>query len=324
MCAAGGRVAQDFTGLCPEQDLSPLPGSHRLEAVEHSFEESRTLVPAPQAAMMKELAKLQFRAAGLSLPGNWQQPSGETKARQYLDAFKPDELATAPIPMPPALFLAATINKYHTGTAKEISDGFQTYIEGICDAICSAWSQWQSAAVLLGVVINAVTAAGGQVVGPPLAPLIMASAPKSTPQELKYSNAIAQAIGIGWTAYTATIKVPGLPWYPAFAAFPAPVAPPMPNVPMPVVALVQVTVPVSKNVLKGQMIAFLGDPQALHHVELFDGIADAFEKCFLIWQVATMVTNVLGTGPVPTFAPPFVPVGPVVRGVGNMLPGGFA
>jgi hypothetical protein len=36
-----------------------------------------------------------------------------------------------------------------------------------------------------------------------------------------------------------------------------------------------------------------------------------------------MVTNVLGTGPVPTFAPPYVPVGPVVGGVGNMTPGGF-
>jgi hypothetical protein len=36
-----------------------------------------------------------------------------------------------------------------------------------------------------------------------------------------------------------------------------------------------------------------------------------------------MVTNVLGTGPVPTFAPPYVPVGPVVGGVANMTPGGF-
>jgi hypothetical protein len=151
----------------------------------------------------------------------------------------------------------------------------------------------------------------------------MSSAPKATPQELKYSIAVAQAIGIGWASYTATIKVPGLPWYPAFATVPAPVAPPMPNVPMPVISLVQVTVPVSKNVLKGQMIGFLGDPKALHHVELFDGIADAFEKCFQIWQISTLVTNVLGTGPVPSFAPPVAPVGPVVAGVGNMIPGGF-
>ena len=52
-------------------------------------------------------------------------------------------------------------------------------------------------------------------------------------------------------------------------------------------------------------------------------IADAFEKSFNLWKVSTMVTNVMGTGPIPTFAPPYVPVGPVVGGFGTMLPGGF-
>jgi len=32
-----------------------------------------------------------------------------------------------------------------------------------------------------------------------------------------------------------------------------------------------------------------------------------------------MVTNVMGMGPVPAFAPPYVPVGPVVGG--SILPG---
>jgi hypothetical protein len=144
-----------------------------------------------------------------------------------------------------------------------------------------------------------------------------------TPQEAKYSNAIAQVIGTGWLSYTASIRVPGLPWYPAFAAFPGPMAPPTPNVPVPVAALTQVAVSVSKQALKGQMIGALADPEAFHHKELFESVADAFEKCFQIWQTATQVTNVLGTGPIPTFAPPFVPVGPVVGGIGTMTPGGF-
>ena len=58
-----------------------------------------------------------------------------------------------------------------------------------------------------------------------------------------------------------------------------------------------------------------------------DGIVEsvlrAFEQYLQLWKVTTLVTNVLGTGPVPTFAPPFVPVGPVVGGVGTMIPGGF-
>jgi hypothetical protein len=61
----------------------------------------------------------------------------------------------------------------------------------------------------------------------------------------------------------------------------------------------------------------------MYHQELFDAITDAFDKVFTIWQASTMVTNVLGTGPVPTFAPPYVPVGPVMGGVANMTPGGF-
>jgi len=281
-------------------------------------------MPAPQASVMQNLAKLQFRSFAIQLPVEWKEPSGDPAAKQYHDAFDPSELSAVPPAFPPALFIAASKNKYHCDTAQQISDKFSEYIDGICSAICSAWTLWQSAAALTGVMVNAVTAAGGQVVGLPLMPLIMAMAPTTTPQELRYSTAIALAIGNGWLTYTATIKVPGLPWYPAFAAFPAPVAPPMPNLPAPVVALTQVTASISKAALKGQMIGNLGDPTALHHKELFDSIADAFEKCFQLWQVSTMVTNVLGTGPVPSFAPPFVPVGPVVGGVGNMVPGGFA
>lgn len=280
-------------------------------------------MPAPPAAAMKEMAKMQFRSFAIKLPVDWEDPSQPEAARQYADAFQPSERAAVPIPVPPALFLASSANKYHCDTAKEISNKLEGFIDGICEAICSAWSQWQSMATLTGVIINAVTAAGGQAVGPPWGPFILAGAPKSTPQELKYSTAVANAIDAGWTAYQSSIKVPGLPWYPAFAAFPGPVAPPMPNVPVPVIALTQVAAPVSKAQLKSTMIGCLGDPKAAHHAELFDCIADAFEKCFTIWQASTMVTNVLGTGPIPTFAPPFVPVGPVVAGVGNMIPGGF-
>jgi len=270
--------------------------------------------------MMQEMAKLQFKSFAIQLPKDWRQPQG--KAGEHLvQALKPEERMAIPNPM--NLFQCATTIKQHVDTANKISDLFAAYIDGICGAICSAWSQWQSLASLTGVVIMGPVATLGQVVGPPWMPLIMASAPKASPQELRYSTAIAQAIDLGWTAYQASIKVPGLPWYPAFAAFPGPVTPPMPNVPTPLMALTQVPVSVSKMVLKGAMIGNLGDPMALHHMQLFDAIADAFDKCFKVWQASTQVTNVLGFGPVPTFAPPFVPVGPVMGGSGNMTPGGF-
>jgi hypothetical protein len=141
--------------------------------------------------------------------------------------------------------------------------------------------------------------------------------------ELKYSTVIANVIGTAWLTFTATVKLAGLPWYPAFTLMASPIAPPTPNLPCPFATLIQVPVSISAPVLKGQMIMQLADPQAPFSGELFESISDAFEKTYNIWKASTMVTNVLGTGPVPTFAPPIVPAGPVVGGVGTMPPGGF-
>lgn len=278
-------------------------------------------MPAPQASAVQQLARLKFTSFNLKVPKDWKDPSGDPDGDHYGKAFSPSEKATSP-GMPP-LFQPASLNKYHTDTQKMHISKVGAFIDGVCSAICSAWSQWQSTATLVGVVINGPTAAGGQIVGPPWTPLILASAPKATPMEMKYSNVVAQVIGNGWLTFTSTVKVAGMPWYPAFAAVPSPVAPPAPNTPCPFAALVQVPVSISANVLKMQMVGQLGDPNAPFHQELFEAIADAFEKTYNLWKASTMVNNVLGTGPVPTFAPPYVPVGPVVGGVGNMTPGGF-
>ena len=65
------------------------------------------------------------------------------------------------------------------------------------------------------------------------------------------------------------------------------------------------------------------NPKTGKEITVKDSIADAFEKVFQIWQTSTQVTNVMGFGPVPTFAPPVVPMGPVVGGLGTMMPGGL-
>ncbi len=279
-------------------------------------------MPAPQASVVKNLAKLAFKANAIQLPMKWQQPQGAA-GKQYVDAFKPSERAV--VPDPSKLFIPASPNKYHVDTVKGISDKFEKYIDGICDAICSAWSTFQSSGTLVGVIVNALVAAGGQLVGPPLTPLILAQGPKGTANEAKYTKTIATVIGTAWTQWQTAVKVPGLPWYPAFAACPSPVAPPMPNVPMPLMTIGAAGMAAMEaSLLKTQMIGQLGDPQAQHHKELFDSIAQAVGTTFKLWLTSTMVTNVLGTGPVPTFAPPLVPVGPVLGGTANMTPGGLA
>lgn len=278
-------------------------------------------MPAPQSSMLKQLAKLAFKAEAIKLPVDWKQPQGDPAGKHYVDAFKPSERAVPPDPS--KLFIPATPNKYHVDTVSTISGKFEKFIDGVCDAICSAWSTWQSAATMVGVMIMGPVASMGQIVGVPWMPLILASAPKATPNELKYSNVIATVLGTAWLSYTASIKIPGMPLYPAFAAFPSPVAPPMPNLPAPLMALTQVAAGMGDSALSGQMIGQLGDPQAQHHKELFKSISKGVNQVFTIWQASTIFNNILGTGPIPTFAPPYVPVGPVVGGVGTMTPSGI-
>ena len=120
--------------------------------------------------------------------------------------------------------------------------------------------------------------------------------------------------------------VPGLPWYPAFAAFPGPMAPPMPNIPMPLLMcpsamMAEMTV---ASKLKKAMVDNYGDKKALHHEELFDAIATGLTVAFLLWVLSQQIMNVLGKGPIPTFAPPYIPVGPVIGGDNIAVPGHLA
>jgi len=110
--------------------------------------------------------------------------------------------------------------------------------------------------------------------------------------------------------------------YPAFAAFPAPIAPPTPNIPIPLIALSSPgEAGLSPALLKGMMDANFGDPTAQHASDLFAAISNAFSNVFQIFKASTLVLNVLGTGPVPIYAPPFVPAGPVIMGSVIPTPG---
>lgn len=281
-------------------------------------------MPAPPAIMMQTFAKQKFASFNLKVPQNWQDPQGSA-GDHYGRAFKPEEKGTTPAMGAPLLFQAASRNKYHTDTQKMLCSKFGSFIDGICSAVCSAWSQWHSLSTMVGFVVAGPTVSAGQIVGPPLYPLIMASAPKANPSELKYSNVIAQVIGTAWLTYTATIKLAGMPLFPAYSALAVPVAPPMPHMPVPIAQFINVPVSVTMDILKGQKIAMLGDPQAQYAKELFESIAYAFDQCVQKWKtpvpaggLGTSVANliVIATGGTPVSPIPAV-------GTATMPPGGI-
>jgi hypothetical protein len=281
-------------------------------------------MPGWVPAQLKQLSKAAFKAHNQQLPVDWQQPTGDA-GKQYVDAFKPHERFAPPDPS--KLFVPATPNKYHVDTVSKISGQFEAYIDGVCDAICSAVDFWRGLAKFKDLKIMAVSAIGapGCLDGPATKPMILAQAPKASANEAKYSKAIATHFSEAFKKWADKVTVPGLPWYPAFAAFPGPMAPPMPNVPTPLIACPSPMMSeMTPNQLKSGFVNKLGDSKAQHHEILFDALGKGIGAVFTTWLPQQQVMNVMGKGSIPTFAPPYVPVGPVVAGDNLPIPGHLA
>lgn len=134
------------------------------------------------------------------------------------------------------------------------------------------------------------------------------------------SKAIAEgwdkAFKESWELWAKNVMIPGLPFYPAFAAFPGPQVPPMPNVPFPLSALLSagakaMTPPALAKKVQSRMGAAAKTQEAKIAINAF---ATDFGGRFTQCMAGCQLMNVIGSGPVPSFAPPFMPVGPVVGG----------
>lgn len=273
-------------------------------------------MPAPQASMMSQIAIQHFTSLAIRLPQDWTQPTGDA-GHQYVDAFEPPERA---VPVPPLLlFVPASNNKLHVDTCVDLTKKFKRFFEETSKAICQAWQQWQMAAQVTGVMINGPvgTVTPGCLVGPPIGPMAMPPSLKDTPMLSRYSMAVITAFNEAWTTWV--LGFSGMLNYPpTFAMCPMPMHPPCPNISAPIqtVGASPGEAMLQPAVLKMSMVAKLGDPTAAHHKELFESMSEAIKKCFDLWKTSTMVSMVMGTGPVPTFAPPIVPGGPVLAGMG--------
>ncbi len=273
-------------------------------------------MPSIEKTTMADSAKNIFRSKGLSLPEKWTGPGP-----QYDEAFALEE-KQAPANSALNLFGQPTQNQYHADTARTIGENLERFLEGITAAICDAVDKWLKMTFVTGVAINGAVGQllPGCVVGPALMPLIVSSAPKNTTMETRYSAAIAGAVGEGWQTWQGGLA--GTLMYPSFAAFAGPLAPPTTNVPVALMALPSSgESALSPDSLKSRMHALLASPGAQHADALFDAVAKSLNMAFQTFKSATVVQNVLGHGPVPAFAPPFAPAGPVTGGTVIPKPG---
>lgn len=287
-------------------------------------------------SIIKVLGHLKFTANGLKLPTG--KASGSAKGwseKYYRDrATDSDGSPVAPkLPPPLAFFIPAKPGyPHHQKTVNEIGGQYKDFHDTMLDAVKFAHDMWKLQAKFKDLKINALTALGtpGCLDGPELESNIK-NAPmcaSMTGNAAKHRDAIAKGVSQCFKKWQDKVTVPGLPWYPAFVAFPGPQAPPMPNVPMPLITCVSPMM--TEIMMPSSMTSAMDDAldQGLkdkdpekHYHALHDAIATVLALAFTIWLPTQMVQLVMGKGPIPTFAPPFVPVGPVVMGDNLAIPG---
>ena len=273
---------------------------------------------------------------------SWKRP--QDKGQEEADNYKrgvTDSMWGPGIPAADGIvsyFGTQDTHMYHLTSAMTNTAFYKSFIYTMLGATESAFNQWRAT---LNFQPNKTKIFGPSIVG---TPKCLAAKAKFT--ELfdadpghasfaafknykKWKDAVAKGIAKCLDSYIDKLLIPGFPWYPAFAAFPGPSAPPMPNTPWPLIAcpsLGVIDILNPKNIQKAILDAFDGDlKQEINdkfHETVFEAIANACALGFTIWLATQTVSNVMGQGPVPSYAPPYVPVGPVVKGAVVAAPGG--
>ncbi len=270
-------------------------------------------MPAPQATQMAMQIKNLIKAAQNEVPQSYKGDDDFEHNKDY-EEFEPK------VASPANLLKCPGTDKITVETCDEISKKWEEFVDEVCKGICTSWSNWQNAAMFTIGIINAVTCViSPGSLSPPLMSSVMIMA--NTNMSGKPANfalfvkAIATAIDTAWNVWQTGLTVT-LTFPPTFASFPGPLHPPTPCLPMPLASATSAgDAMMKKNILSGLMLANLSGvtPDSLTQM-LFDKFAEGFCMVFDIWKASTQIMNVMGTGPVPSFAPPFVPVGPVVGG----------
>ncbi len=282
--------------------------------------------------LVKIMGNMKFFSHNLKLPVDFKHPQGDPQGKQYGQAFKPADKVAPPKLIPPWFMAAELPNKYYQNAADTIGGNMKDFHDTMVDAVKFSHTMWKLQAKFKDLKVMSVSAIGapGCLDGPELESNI-----KNYPvcaawsgNMAKHRDAVAKGVSKCFKNWQGKVMVPGLPWYPAFAAFPGPMAPPMPNIPVPLIACVsammtEITTPFSlKSEMDSALDGGLKDKDKDKHYEaLHDAIATTLSMAFLIWLSSQMVMLVLGKGPIPTFAPPYVPVGPVVGGDNIGAPG---
>ncbi len=192
------------------------------------------------------------------------------------------------------------------------------FVEAAQDAISKGVDQWASSAGVGGAEVN-----GGTVF----------VAPGTLNSEFTFLPAVQDALfqagapedvaaafaGVSWEGWRGWVTGYNLSLpdaLRAFAAVPGPEAPPTALEPVRMKdgtshGSVGMSAAAQSEALSELLKPRLKEPGAVAAIKRY---ATWYEKSFDDWFQHTTVQNLVASGPVPSYAPPYVPVGPVVRG----------
>ena len=281
---------------------------------------------------IKILADLTFASHQHKMPpaDSWKPPQGDEAQEHYQKGVGQDNWGQG-FPVADGIvsyFATQDMHKYHFDAAKKNTSSYKKFIGTMLDGIQYAFNIWRPTLYFKNIKVNGPCAVGSK--GCLTTTAKFEDIFKSFPGHLQlaqgsffndWRDAVGTGVGKCLKNYIDSVMITGFPWYPAFAAFPGPVAPPMPNIAWPLIAcpapkLTDITVP--DNLKKAMNDAFSSSLKDKIndkiHETVFEAIATAAATGFLIWVSTQMINLVMSTGNIPTFAPPVVPVGPVVNG----------
>ena len=272
----------------------------------------------PSLLLIKPLGNLIFLAEGKQLP------TKEWAEKFYKDRKQvSSDQGNAPQTMPPWFQSPHPGYKYHQDPADTVGKNYKDFHDTMLDAVKNAHDMWRLKAQFKDLQVNSLTALGapGCLDGAALESDIKNMAAGMDGNMKKHRDAVAAGVSKCFKQWQDSVQITGLPLYPAFVAFPSAMAPPMPNIPVPLIACISSDI--TKICMPDDMAKAMGDAldgglkdkdKDKQYEALHKAIATVLSLGFLIWLASQMVMLVLGKGPIPSFAPPFVPVGPVVGG----------
>lgn len=260
-------------------------------------------MPVPSGVDMALIAKQRFAQENICLPEGFDLffPRDGVRKRQFTDAFAPQDRNTPPTVAPPDLLFDRYIPlRAFAEQQATMSRGYADFIDQICLAIGAAWETWQQTVKLTGVTYTAGTGIGGQIVGPPFAPTIIALGPK-----VPWTLIIAGAITAVWAQFEQSLRLIGAPLFIGNLSIPIPPGGdalpgiPGPSGPLPFRVVFPTAMPIVKDTLVSLMESSpvpspsSGSSSSLGPFSrvVYDSIATAFVDSFNLWMASTLVES---------------------------------